>query len=335
MTTQTATLADVLHTFIRESEEAFPFLSGRLMIYDARENMYYVSKNFDPKKCGFANEDSVGRYIANHETARLCAKKSGSIRAYADQDKRRKISFIFLGDKDIPKSDKPLSHQQCLDLLHTLDHELGHLVMPGGLYTPNSSADRDLLSENMAEAFAQLRHYQRFGTSNNRPSHHALELARSFIFDSKAYGTHYYYPTVREIEKRKESIDFKGLSIQDIAGLARRFALEFTPSTALVDDLNAVFAPCRRAYKSDGIAAGMNALYDLVIKCPSPHVAQLGAEIFIACTSDKQYGLEGKEWATRRSNMRKILFRATQEEILYRVPSATTEKAPKPPKPGI
>ncbi len=333
MTTRITTLGDVLHAFIRESEEAFPFLAGRLMIYDARENIYYVSKNFDFKKHGFANEVAVGSYIANHETAILCAKKSGTIRAYADQDKRKKISLIFLGDKQIPKGNQPLSHQQSLDLLHTLDHELGHLVMPGGLYTPSSSADRDLLSENMAEAYAQLRHYQRFGTQQTRLTHNAQELARSFVFNSKSYGTHYYYPTTRAIEKRRNNIDFKGLSVSDIAGLARRFALEFTPSTALVDDLNTVFAPCRRAYKEGGMSEGLKALYDLIIKCPSPHVVQLGAEIFLACANDPAHALHGKEWAERKRSVNEILFRANQEEILYRVPAAST-KSPKaqPPR---
>lgn len=312
-------LEDLLRDFVREAEEAYPFLRGKLVLYDVPRNTYYVSPYFNAKRRGFKDKAEVGEYIANHETAQIA--RGDDARALADRDHDRNIFMIFFNHDIKPAEALRLPAWEMRAVCNTLDHELGHLVIPDALYgdVPGvETSDHGMLAaENMAEAYAHLRHYQRFGTAAPAPDASALELARGFVMQERGLASHYYYPTIREIEAMRHKIDFAALSPVDLARLARRFAVSYTPSDAVVAEMDRAFAPCRGAYRRHGTAAAMRVLVDIVEKTPSPHVARLGIDVGLYCLQTASFGLQGAEWNDARARLKKVEILLARDSLLF------------------
>lgn len=330
---ETVSLNALLSNFVREAEAAFPELRGHLVLYNVRRGDYHATPAFNAAARGFRSRSKFEHYIANHEVAKDARAQKDTIAAYAFREKKPKLFLIMFNEKVQNKELHRLSAKRAQELLSTLDHELAHLVIKEA-YNEENDRHGNYVEEHVAEAYAQLMHYKRFGTdSHYADGSGALDLARSFVFKQSDMQSHFYYPTIKQIVACRNLINFSELKPGDIADLARRFAIKNTPSNAQMQDIDDAFAATRKAYRGGGLAAGMRALAKLAHDTPHPHVARVSIDLFLDIQTQFSAKLQGEEWDTLRRQIKQLDFQLAQEDILYRVPKHITLQPPKPPQP--
>lgn len=329
---ETTSLSRLMHDFVREAEQAFPSLRGQLVLYNVRRHDYYVSQAFNAAARGFRSRSKFEHYIANHEVAAEARIKKDTIAAYAVREKKPRLSLIMFNEKVHNKEIKSLTAKRTQALLLTLDHELAHLAIKDA-YNEENDRHGNLVEENVAEAYAQLMHYKRFGINGHyADGSGTLDLARAFVFQDSGLQTHFYYPAVRKIVACRTLINFDDLTAADIADLARRFAIKYTPSNAQMEDLNTAFKSCRKAYRSGGIPAGMRALAAVAETTPHPHVARISVDLFLDLSAQYATKLQGPQWDDIRLRINTLDAALAQDNVLYRIPKRT--QAPMPPPGG-
>ncbi len=327
----TVSLNALLHAFVRDAEKAFPAVRGQLVIYNVRRGNYHVSADFNAAARGFRSRSKFEYYIANHEVAQAAREKKDTIAAYAVRETKPKLSLIMFNEKVHNRELNKLSPKRAQELLTTLDHELAHLVIKDA-YNEENDKHGNYIEEHVAEAYAQLMHYKRFGSDGHfAKGTGALDLARSFVFQHSDMQSHFYYPTIRKIVACHHLINFNDLKPADLADLARRFAIQYTPSNAQIHDMDKAFAACRKAYRSGGIAAGLRALARVAETTPHPHVARVSVDLYLDIAEQYKAKLQDPEWDERRARIRELDFALAQDDILYRVPKRANPPAFKPP----
>lgn len=105
------------------------------------------------------------------------------------------------------------------------DHELGHLILPNGQPCKGASENK---SESAADAFAMLRHIQRYGKETDLPELYYTAKAAHIVV--KKETTHYTSDTIqRVIEKANELGDaFLQMPLEEVAKIAAEIANEKT-----------------------------------------------------------------------------------------------------------
>lgn len=186
------TLHETLHDFVQGAERDFPRLKGRLALIDVTTMRYYTTAAFTPQRHKFKSQRGLNRFFNRHATAEECRDPKNPVRAMAEHDAARDLYIIFFNQNE-RGLDKPLTPAALRNVMHTLDHELGHIAIRDGLYASEDSKHNALMSENIAETYAILRHYQRFGADRRQELHSSpREMADSFIFNHASYATHFY-----------------------------------------------------------------------------------------------------------------------------------------------
>lgn len=186
-----------------------------------------------------------------------------SLSSFSLHKKGARSDVIFINDRVPAREQGALSATTEAALLATLDHELAHLTIRGG-DNAGGGLDDILLAECIADAYALLRHYQRFGTDAPLTSPCANPLARA---DNMIFHNDRFHATtfmLQEIIARKDQIDVAHLTPQQTADLARSFALAYAPSAALVQDVYDALKPVRTA-AAPRLENGMRALVDIVL----------------------------------------------------------------------
>lgn len=95
------------------------------------------------------------------------------------------------------------------------DHEIGHLLCKDGLGSLN-------MGECVADAYATIRHIQRFGAGSSALQRLQERRAMEMIFGRD--GSHFTAPVVERIVADSAHFDFAALSPQETAGLAQQYA---------------------------------------------------------------------------------------------------------------
>lgn len=104
-----------------------------------------------------------------------------------------------------------------MDKLSILDHEIGHLLVPGG-YDDDTTAAHE---ECAADAYALLRHVQRFGDTTDI----FMQLRYSGAYSLMAgVRENYTVPVVDAIEREGRTADLTQLSLDDTIALAARLS---------------------------------------------------------------------------------------------------------------
>jgi hypothetical protein len=126
--------------------------------------------------------------------------------------------------------------------LHVLDHELGHHVVKTGFYPPHRH-----LGEASADAFAALRHIQRFGMDTEMFDY--LARGSSMVLGmSPIHFTAAVFHRAREIAEER---DITGLSLPETAELAGAIAAEVHFSALTLGKLTDAFAPATKKYTEE------------------------------------------------------------------------------------
>jgi hypothetical protein len=115
-----------------------------------------------------------------------------------------------------------------------LDHELGHLVVKnGGMETGKH------LAECAADAFAALRHVQRFGPDTD--FFEAFNRTHPIVFGISPI--HYTDKVVENVSKLIQTTDISDFSLQETAELAGKVALASCLDSDTLDKITAAFRP--------------------------------------------------------------------------------------------
>ncbi len=115
------------------------------------------------------------------------------------------------------------------------EHEAGHFIVENGLgASPH-------LGECAADAFATLRHIQRFGGMTEDA---AAELAHHAVFETPP-PIHYTSAVVQKIRNMHDGgkIDIRGLSLEKTAALAAKIAAAYALDDATLGKISDAFAP--------------------------------------------------------------------------------------------
>ncbi len=193
------------------------------------------------------------------------------------------------------------------DLAHSYDHELAHAIIRDGLYGGKSAPAIMNTAECVADAYAALRLYQRFGKAVEKDIHDLIE-ARTLHLVFEGAQTHFTAPVLEKIIEHNETIDYAALSPQETLDLARRFALLYAPNPGLADRLENTFASFLKGATPDQTEK-LFPFATAILETPFPPVFKYGSTAISALLSGKfRWGeetvrLEGAAW----DNVRKKL----------------------------
>ena len=124
---------------------------------------------------------------------------------------------------------------------YVFDHEAGHALTRNGIGQFN-------LSECAADAYAVLRHLQRFGMQSTYLESVAAIRAVELIFRqewSGVYGNHFSSPVIDAVLRDSRAVDFSALSQAETIALADRYALAHAHHPELVRQTAANFSAFR------------------------------------------------------------------------------------------
>ncbi len=250
-------LSEIFNEFAHDAVARFPHLKGQILIVDMDEKKVYA-ESVDKQKTGLARED-VPDYISNHQLYKEM-ERNKAMSSAATRDEKRNLMLVFMNESVSPAERAGVSKETEQHLLYVMDHELAHNAIKDGASRDVQSAyDYNiLLGESVADAYAQIRHYQRYGVDEYAHNKYVSPGGRAENFILSGDSVHFTSFVLEAINKQKDKIDFDKLTPQQTADLARRFALEYMPPKRVVQDISFAFAPIRNIFrfnKEEGVKA--------------------------------------------------------------------------------
>lgn len=127
--------------------------------------------------------------------------------------------------------------------IYVLDHEIGHHILKNGHYYVTNDQN---LSECAADAFAMLRHIQRFGKSTDYSGDaFGDRKAREIVLH--ADPGHYTADAVQRAKRVPEEMDISCLSLRETAELADKIAEETSIEYGTLKKMRDAFRPVNHA----------------------------------------------------------------------------------------
>ncbi len=195
------------------------------------------------------------------------------------------------------------------------DHELGHAIIPGADVPTNRA-------ECFADAYATIRHLQRFGADSPFIGHVVNNRSFDLVFRDSWYGhAHFTGAVTEKILDRCHDIDWNALTPREAADLARKFVLEHEMASEALNMLERDFkALHKQAEKiARGDTAPLKELAEKVLSTDSSDVFKYGTKA-LALYVDRQTAdlvLQGTYW----NEVRKKLAKRRKAFARYGAPS--------------
>ena len=138
-------------------------------------------------------------------------------------------------------------YTQEMRLAYILDHEIGHHILSNGMFSLGVSAQQ---CESAADAFATLRHIQRYGKDTDNAGGEAGRVAHRLVLC--ADSDHYTSGSIERAIEVADEIDISNLSLRETVALAEKISREcyFRSDFALRDIVDA-FRPVYDACKTN------------------------------------------------------------------------------------
>ncbi len=301
---QTASRQDpAVFDFEREVAQAwrdFPEAKGKILFFDASAGVKLVhpAEAVEKKEaeCLIKSLDNVQSRVKRHASWH---GRNSFCQPYADGSR-----FLFLYMEkhahDVVDRAAPLAQETTF----IFDHELAHAVVPDGL---GAGLNRQ---ECIGDAYAVIRHLQRYGADS--PTIDAIVANRSFdmIFRKFGYGRdHFTSPVTEAILAQRYDIDWNSLTPAETAQKAREFVLENEMDAETLYALEKNFFKLHDKAKAieEGKTAPIRALAKKVLATDSPDVFKYGAAA-LELTIGQQTAaglLKGKYWDNVRRELAK------------------------------
>jgi hypothetical protein len=178
------------------------------------------------------------------------------------------------------------------------DHEIGHSICPDAY-----KGNRDNLKECIADAYAAIRHYQRFGVGSTALDSFAAMHAVGLVFRPDD-GIHFTSPVVQHIIEDRKNIDFTSLTLEETAQIARRYAALYAPHSSSVERLANKFQSFNEKLPdiSNGDFSALRQLAKTIISNENPEEFKWGSLALRAILdgkvgfNQKRISPVGQEW---------------------------------------
>jgi hypothetical protein len=199
------------------------------------------------------------------------------------------------------------------------DHEIGHAICRDAFVGTYSN-----LKESIADAFATLRHYQRFGVQSTALDHLPAMRAVGLVFRPDS-GDHFTSPVVQHIIEDRKNIDFTALTLAETTQMARRYAALYAPHPKSVENLAKKFQHFNNKLSpfTKGEFAVLRHLAATVLAAEDPEEFKWGSRAVCAIL-DGKVGFEqkrilpiGEEWMQIRQALNKREAELEQSGILF------------------
>lgn len=230
------TLAEIFHDSAKAAKETFPDrLKNFVVLLDTQDTPVYASPEIAAYLTRSVN--IVKRAVAEVGNTLKSRNAIGIAYPYYHLGKGDKYAKL-IGLRSAPDGmNYPRSTPE-MRALYVLDHEIGHHVVKNGLGSGFH------LGESAADAFATLRHIQRFGRETD-----------FFKFSAKAtsivLGTspiHYTSNVFERVRQMSEEMDIASLSLAETAELAAQVAQENHYDYKTMDRLKRAFQGASTVY---------------------------------------------------------------------------------------
>jgi hypothetical protein len=167
--------------------------------------------------------------------------------AFADRDYilgGTHINLIALGNKPT-RPNLSWRNTQAMQLLFDLDHEIGHHILKNGFQYPGVSGQT---AESAADAYAMLRHIQRFGKNTDYAGAYSKEKAFHVVLESDAehYTSDAVLRAIQLADEMGEGI-FK-LSLRETAARAEKIADDCHLDDRRLKKIHNAFRPAAEAH---------------------------------------------------------------------------------------
>lgn len=210
----------------RKAVKDHPEIAKNTVFVDAANDDYIAMPRVMDKL-----EDDDGAAEELQETVRVAKRLKTSFSDTIHLDSKRHIrSVVFHSDKH-PLYDRA---NRAVDDVGTFDHETGHVLSP---------ETHGTLAENTADAYAVIRHVQRFDGQKTDIGYASWKRAVQFIMAGKT--SHLTTFTVDKILIDRASADFVSLTPAQTAKIAKEYARQHTPDEARLKSLARAFRAAR------------------------------------------------------------------------------------------
>lgn len=239
------------------------------------------------------------------------AKKKKTSFAYTDktEDGDEVHVIVFHPDK------KPLYAPKAggIDDAGSFDHETGHIL---------ASDMRGRLGENLADSYAMLRHFQRFGDVSAEADYCGWRRAAHFVMTG--VDTHLTTFSVDKILIDRKSADFISLTPKETLEIARAYARQNTPARKTLDKAARDFSLlCGRTFNG----ASCKKIAEITLQAdPDSATFYLGARVLSALWQPGGREIDGKT-----IELKGAAWQSLRAKIEARMPPATKLACSKTP----
>lgn len=205
---------------------------------------------------------------------------------------------------------------------HTLDHEVGHVLVPGGYET---AYEDNPFSECAAEAFAAIRCFQRFGDDANEFLSRA-SWVYAYNFLHKNSSDHMVVTVIDKIIEDSRLEDFSKLTPMQTIERAERYAKMLTPSQENLVALRETYASFK-----DKMTWGADKKLDLLLNTclatSNDFAFYIGAKFFQPLLNPDGVILSGQHFALEKSDCEDYSHRIEARADQAAVTNIFNEKA--------
>lgn len=232
-----SSLSHIFNESARQAHEAFPLQFKAMVIFSTSADApLYVSPEFAEHLS--KNIDTV------REAIRQTKKDMKSLNAVGIASPYFPVGgqvAQMIALEDSPPGVFTAGYTQEMRAVYVFDHELGHHVVKNG------RGNGRHLGEAAADAFASLRHVQRYGADTE--FFDSLNKAAMVVLGQSTI--HYTNDTMTRVRQLAQEQDLSKLSLQETAQLADRIALETHLDVRKLDKLEKAFAGAAKTYQQE------------------------------------------------------------------------------------
>lgn len=219
--------------------QEFPQLE-RLIIVSTKERIYISP---EATKIIGTNPNELGEIIAESAQFLQHTKTFACAERYEHIDNNQEYRVLIINTDIADNAYVSSNFPDILNQITLFDHEIGHMVVAEGgkPYPPH-------VKECAADAFAALRHIQRFGGKTDLLEHALYESSDSVLLTTKIHYTAAVFEEIKEIASKT---DICSMSLKETAELAGKIAKKHGLTEANLDKIYNAFSSARETLKKD------------------------------------------------------------------------------------
>ncbi len=228
-------LSQIFNETAEAARRAFPYALHNLVVILAPSSgqPVYISPDIAAQ---LSQEVEAIRETVEQATQYMHQRNAGGFAKGAHTIGTTEVKLIALNSKVAGIFSE--KYTQEMRAILTLDHEIGHHVVSNGSSAVTHSRP---LSESAADAFAMLRHIQRFGNSGDYAGDRSHGIASSIVL--YADSDHYTSEAITKAVQTSQTRDITHMSLEDTARLAAEIAYETHQDDKTLEKIRTAYLP--------------------------------------------------------------------------------------------